>query len=137
MANQWPRLRWRAFIPLVLIFFAPIVSFYVMGPIHDALFKWSFPTYEALVRRIETNGIVVSTNAMRIPPEQADVRLCDNVMAQKTSNILVVEFDTDVRGFPAHSTGYIYSSANKIPLGSFAARRITTQIRPNWYYFVY
>jgi hypothetical protein len=131
------RIGWRGFVPLVFVLALPVASIFMSWPISAALFRWRFPSYEALVHRIETNAIPVSTNVVHIPPEQATARLCEAVWAQKTSNILVVEFDTDIRGFPAHSAGYIYCSGDRIPQGSFAERRIAAQIQPHWYYFVY
>jgi len=135
--NGRRRIPLRAFVPLASVVLLPVASFFTIGPIHNALFEWSFPTYEALIHRIETNGIVVSTNAVQIPWEQAAARLCENVRAERTSNILVVEFDTDAQGFPAHSVGYIYSYGDSIPSASFAGQRIAGPIQPHWYYFVY
>jgi hypothetical protein len=126
---------WQRFLPVASVFLLPFVSSFVGIWIHDALFDWSFPTYVALVHRIETNEFVVTTNRTRIPPEVAKTRLCDWVTTQIISNVLVVEFDTDVRGFPARSTGCVYISPNTIPSDSYLARKMTRQFQPNWYYF--
>jgi hypothetical protein len=135
--SQGRRIGWRGFVPLAFVLLLPVVSFFMALPISAALFRWRFPSYEALVHRIEIDAIPVSTNVVQIPPEQARARLCEAVLAQKTSNILVVEFDTDIRGFPAHSAGYIYCSGDRIPQSSFAEHRIAARIQPHWYYFIY
>jgi hypothetical protein len=104
--NRRRPIGWRPLVLLAFILVLPVASFFVSVPISSALFRWRFPSYTALVHRIETDAIPVSTNVVRIPREQAAARLCEAVLAQKTSNTLVVQFDTDVQGFPAHSVGY-------------------------------
>jgi hypothetical protein len=130
------RIGWRLFFPpLIVIIVIPVIAFPVALDVGKAFADWRFPKCKALVRRIESNAILVSTNITRIPTEQAHVPLCEGLLAQRISDILVVEFDTDMRGFPAYEAGYIYCSGERIPKGSFAANKTAAQIQPHWFYF--
>jgi hypothetical protein len=123
--------------PLVSIILLTVCSFALLNPLHKALFQWSFPTYEAVVHRIETNDIAVGTNVLCVPTSQASARLCSQILAQRTPHALIVEFDTDLRGFPARYAGYIYTSADSLPQNAFPYHRIYSEIRPYWRYFPY
>jgi len=130
------RIGWRQLLPpLIVVVIIPLIAFPVSLRIGKAFADWRFPKCKALVNRIESNAILISTNVTRIPTEQAHVPLCEGLLAQRISDVLVVEFDTDMRGFPAYETGYIYCSGESIPKDSFAGNRLAAQTQPHWFYF--
>jgi hypothetical protein len=106
----------------------PIQRF-VGGFIRNELFKWRFPRYEALVQKIESGAIPISTEGQIIPATNYDSSLAYVVWARRDTNgVLNVEFGYGHAGPPPYHQDYIYVSSGVIEPNSYLAK--------NWPYKV-
>jgi len=132
----WRQCRWRSVIPLAACFLA-VVSYWELVPvIRQQIFARSLPSYESVIRQMESGQIAVSTNSMRSPLAEKQARLVWAVFARKDINgLLTVEFLTE-KGFPVLHSGYLYTASGVIAPGSEADSRwpIKHQERPKWFY---
>lgn len=134
--SDWRQRRWRALVPFATCILSVIICGLVVPPIRRAVFVRSLPSYEEVVRQMESGRIPVFTNLTLIPQAQAQARLAYAVLAQRDTNgVLTVEFLTE-GGFPVKHSGYLYCSSGNIKAGSLADSRwpIRHQEQPKWFY---
>jgi hypothetical protein len=99
------------------------------------IFITSLPSYEQIVRQIESGEILVSSNLTDLPQAVPMARLAWAVRAKKDSDgILTVEFLTE-QGFPVKHSGYLYCSSGTIEPGSVEDSRwpFRHEERPKWF----
>jgi hypothetical protein len=134
--SDWRKHRWLAFLPIAVCVVSVCVSGMVVGPIRHAIFVQSLPSYEAVVRQIESGSIPVSTNLSPVPQAVPLAHLAYAVFAEKRSDgALTIEFLTE-GGFPVKHSGYLYVSSGVIESGSMEDERwpIRQEERPRWFY---
>ena len=134
--SEWRQRRWRSLVPFASCVLAIVISGAVSHRIRQAIFIHSLPGYEAVVRRMESGNILVTTNLSRISQELPLANWAYAVLAQKDTNgVLMVEFLTE-RGFPVMHSGYLYISSGIIEPGSLEDSRwpIRHEERPRWFY---
>jgi hypothetical protein len=96
-------------------------------------FNHALPGYEAIIRKMDTGSILVSSVRGTIP--EAETGDTYRVFAyREPSGTLSVEFFNGV-GFPVKHSGYLFSSSGVIEPGSTADGRWhgSPQIRSNWF----
>lgn len=121
--TEWRTLRWRSLLPVGACILSVVSSNILTRCIRQALFAYSLPSYEQVVRRIESGEISISTNLVDIPQAVSRTRMTWNVAAQEEPDgALTVQFLTEL-GFPEKHSGYLYSSSGKIKPGSEADSR--------------
>jgi len=132
--TEWRQRRWRAVLPLAACVFAVSIFMPLGRLITHAVFDWSFPSYEAVVRRVESGSIPSSTEVSDITQAARGARLAYRVLAQKgTNGVVMVMFFTE-SGFPALHSGYMYSSSGE-PVSGFESRWPTVEkVKSNWFY---
>ena len=134
--SEWRQRRWLSLLPFAACVVSVIVSGMVVRPIRHAIFIQSLPSYEAVVRQMESGSIPVSTNLSPIPQAVPQARFAYAVLAEKDTNgVLTIEFLTE-GGFPVKHSGYMYCSSGIIAPGSTADSRwpIRHEERPRWFY---
>jgi hypothetical protein len=132
--SEWRQRRWRAVLPLAACGLAVAVSVPCGRMISRAMFDWALPSYEAVVRQVESGVIPASSEFSELPQAEQQVRLAYGVFAQKDSNRVVrVIFFTE-SGFPALHSGYLYSSSGEPGLGIESRWPTVEKIRNNWFY---
>jgi len=134
--SDWRRMGWRSAIPLGVC----VVSFYFSGILVDAarycVFIRVLPSYETVVREIDSGRILVTTNFVDLPQAKSEAPLAYHVFARRETNgVLMVEFDTE-SAFPLKHGGYLYSSSGTIEPGSRMDSRFPFrwELRKKWYY---
>jgi hypothetical protein len=130
LLTEWHRLRWRSLTPLGTC----LGSFFLALPLvhlsRHLAFLWALPSYEAVVKQIETGAISVSPSGTIIEGVQA--RMAFRILAARTvDGSLTVEFITEL-GFPVLHSGYLYSSKGSID--SDPRWPIHEEVRKNWYF---
>jgi len=130
--TRWRQERWRSFIPVGACALAVVLAPEVGGLIREFIFQRSLPHYEAIIRQMEAGSIPVTSELRRIP--QAEGSLAYAVLAQRTNDVLSVEFLTG-GGFPVKHSGYLYCSSGAIERGSLIDRRWRKkrEVRPSWF----
>jgi len=132
--SEWRQRRWRAVLPLVACVLAVVVFIPLGRMISRAMFDWALPTYEAVVRQIESGGIPASSEFSELPQAEHQARLAYGVFAQKDSNgVVSVIFFTE-SGFPALHSGFLYSSSGEPGEGIESRWPTVEKIRTNWFY---
>ena len=132
----WRQQRWRSMIPLL----ACVIAFFLSGKLvrtaRHFVFVWALPSYEAVIRQMESGSIPVSANLNRIPRAEPGARWVYRVFAARNANgVLMVEFLTET-GFPVKHSGYLYSSSGVIEPGSEVDSRwpIRHEVRSKWFF---
>ena len=132
--SEWRQRRWRAVLPLATCGLAAAVFIPLGRMISRAMFDWALPSYEAVVRQVESGVIPASSEFSELPQAEQQVRLAYGVFAQKDSNRVVrVIFFTE-SGLPALHSGYLYSSSGEPGLGIESRWPTVEKIRNNWFY---
>lgn len=133
--SQWRQCRWRSVLPFAFCVLSVFVSIVLVYLIREAMLVWSFPSYEAVVRQMESGSIPVGTKLSRIPQAEPMARLAYRVFAQKDTNgVLTVEFWTE-GGFPVKHSGYLYVSSGVIETGARWRWTMRHKVRSKWFYF--
>jgi len=132
--TEWRQRRWRAILPLAACVLAVLIFMPLERLITHAVFDWSLPSYEAVVRRVESGSIPSSAKTSDITQAAREARLAYGVFAQKDPNgVVTVMFFTE-SGFPALHSGYMYSSSGE-PASGFESRWPTVEkVKSNWFY---
>ncbi len=143
MIMDWKRVGWRSVLPFFLCLVSPIGPFALAVTIRERIFEWSLPSYEAVVRQMESGNIAVPTNKLpaliSIPDTLPQPRLARSVAAcRDTNGVLMVLISTE-GGFPVSHSGYLFSASGSIPPGSYADGfyRARREVRPQWFYVTY
>ena len=134
--KDWRAQNWRSLLPIAICASSILFSGLLVHTIRQAIQNWSLPIYEAVVNKIETGTIVVSTNWSLVPEAKSEARLAYAVLAKKEANgLMVVEFLTE-GGFPVKHSGYLYCSAGIIETGSRIDLDLPIQhkIKDKWFY---
>jgi hypothetical protein len=134
--NEWRERRWRSFVPFAVCLLSVVASIAVVRIVRHEIFVRSLPSYEVVVRQMESGSIPVSTDLNPVPRAVPLAHLAYAVLAQKgTNGTLTVEFLTE-RGFPVKHSGYLYVSSGVIERGSTEDLRwpIRHEERPRWFY---
>jgi MFS family permease len=134
--KDWRTKNWRSLIPIAICISSIVLSGILVQIIRRVIQNYSLPIYEAVVKKMETREIFVSTNLSLIPEAKSEARFAYAVLAKRETNgVLEAEFLTEV-GFPVKHSGYFYSSDGKIEHGSRIDERwpIRVQIKDKWFY---
>ena len=134
--REWRQRRWLSLVPFASCVLAFEISGAVSHRIRHAIFIESLPSYEAVVRQMESGSIPVSTNLSPVPQAVPLAHLAYAVLAQKdTSGDLTVEFLTE-GGFPVKHSGYLYISSGVVKQDSMEDERwpFRHEERPRWFY---
>jgi hypothetical protein len=134
--TEWRQRRWHSLLPFVVCVLSVVISMSIVRAIRHGIFVRSLPSYEAVVRQMESGSIAVSTNLNPVPQAVPLAHLAYAVLAQKDSNgALTIEFLTE-GGFPVKHSGYLYVSSGVIAPGSMEDERwpIRHEERPRWFY---
>jgi hypothetical protein len=132
--TEWRERRWRAAIPLAVCVFAVIIFIPLGRLVSRAVFAWSLPSYERIVRRIESGSIPVPAQFGEVREAKQEARLAYAVFAGKDTNgVLTVIFFTE-KGFPALHSGYLYTSSGELGLGLQSRLPIREKVRSKWFY---
>ena len=130
----WRQRRWRAMIPLAACVIAAVAFIPLGRLVSSALFAWSLPSYETIVRQMESGTIPVSTEFSEVRQAEPGARLARGVFAGKDTNgVLTVIFFTEA-GFPALHSGYLYRSSGELGSGLESRWPINEKVRSNWFY---
>ena len=130
---DWRERRWRALLPLAACVFTMVIFGPLARLITPVVFAWSLPSYEAIVRQVESGAIPVSTEFSEIPQAQRQARLAQSVDAQKDADGVVRVIFWTESGFPALHSGYLYSSSGEPGAGMGAGWSIRETVRSNWF----
>jgi hypothetical protein len=134
--SEWRRRRWLALLPFAVCVLSVVLSSAIVRTIRHAIFVRSLPSYEAVVRQMESGSIPVSTNLSLVPQAVPLAHLAYAVLAEKGSGgVLTVEILTE-GGFPVKHSGYLYVSSGVVKPGSMEDSRwsIRNEERPKWFY---
>ncbi|HEY1788382.1 MAG TPA: hypothetical protein VGJ73_09520 [Verrucomicrobiae bacterium] len=134
--SEWRQRRWLSFLPFAVCVLTIVISSVIVRAIREAIFVRSLPGYEAVVKKMESGTILVSTNLSTVPQAVPLAPLAYAVLAQKdATGALTVEFLTE-GGFPLKHSGYLYVSSGVIPPGSLEDSRwpIRKQERGKWFF---
>jgi hypothetical protein len=132
---EWRVRRWLSLLPVGACILSIVTSDALTKWIRHAIFINSLPSYEQIVRRIESGEILVSTNFTDIPQAIPTARLAWAVHARRdSSGVLTVEFLTE-GGFPVLHSGYLYCSSGTIEPGTIEDSRwpFRHEERPKWF----
>ena len=132
---DWRVHRWMSFFPAGACILAILLSHILTNWIRHTIFIRCLPSYQRIVRQIESGEISVSTNLTEIPQAVATARMTYSVAAYKDSNgLLTVEFLTET-GFPVAHSGYLYCSSGAIQPGTIEDSRwpFRYEERPRWF----
>ena len=103
-----------SFLPVGACILSILLSSILTNWIRHAIFVNCLPSYEQIVRRIESGEILVSSNLTDLPQAIPTARMAWAVRAKKDSDgVLTVEFLTE-KGFPVKHSGYLYCSSGTI-----------------------
>jgi|ERR1700677_2171952 len=135
--TEWRQRRWFALVPFVICIVSVVLPIEIVPRIREIIFQHCLPSYQAVIQRMQSGAIPVSTNLDDMPQAVPQARLADKVWACKDSDgTLSVIFWTE-SGFPAQHSGYIYVSSGVIKPGSrediSAPHR--SEIQSNWFFF--
>lgn len=118
--TKWKACRFWAATPFVACLLMLPTGGVIAGFVRDELFKWRFPRYEALVQKIESGAIPISTEGQVISSTNYDSSLAYGVWAQReTNNVLIVQFGYGHAGPPPYHQDYIYVSSGVIEPNSY------------------
>lgn len=104
--------------------------------IREELFDLRFPKYEALVQKIESGKIPISTEGRIIPATNYDSSLAFIIFASRDTNgVLIVDFGYGEAGPPPYHEDYIYISSGTIESNSYLDNRWPSKakIRDKWF----
>jgi len=90
----------------------------------------------ALVQKIESGTIPVSTEGQIISPTNYDPSIANGVWAQRDTNgVLIVEFWYGGAGPPPYHEDYVYISSGTIESGSYLDKHYPSKakIRDKWF----
>lgn len=110
---EWRELRWRAVLPVATCIFLISIHNPLGRLISRAVFSWSLPSYEAVVRRVESGSIPAHAEISDITPQAREARLACTVFARKDTNGMVSVMFMTQSGFPALHSGYMYCSSGQ------------------------
>jgi len=133
---DWRSRKWKSLFPLGACILSVLFSDIATKWIRHAIFITCLPSYEAVIRQMESGEIPVSTDLNPIPHAVSKARLAYAVRAQKDTNgVLTVEFLTE-SGFAVLHSGYLYCSSGTIAPRSVEDSRwpIRREERPKWFY---
>ncbi len=131
--THWRRERWRVVTPFAACVLVVVLAPEVGASIRHVTFQRSLPSYESIIRQMESGTMPVTSELRRI--SQAEGGSAYAVLAQRSTNgVLTVEFLTG-GGFPVKHSGYLYCSSGSIEPGSVADRRWPRrrEVRPLWF----
>jgi hypothetical protein len=135
--DQWRYARCRALVLLLCCPMAVAVWWYTTPVARRAVVAWSFPSYEAIVRRMEAGTLPVPNSLAEVPEAQAVSRMTHAVRARRAAGgPLVVEFHTE-GGFPVLHSGYLYCS-DCATIGDArheVAWPVREQVKQHWFWF--
>jgi hypothetical protein len=134
--KRWRTFHFQAVVPLLACIFTAVVYSIIAQPVRNAGFSRVWPRYEAIIHRIETGELVVSTNTVNLPVSWQDRKLAFAIKAQRdASGVLTVEFFIG-GDFPPKTWGYLYCSSDEI--GAAPPDRMdwtgARRLRPKWFY---
>ena len=131
--TRWRREHWRSVIPMGACVLAVILAPEVGAMIQDISFRRALPHYESLIQQIESGNLPVS-DELRSVPRTKDISAYSVLAQRSTNGVLMVEFLTG-RGFPVKHSGYLYSSSGAIERDSRIDSRWPKrrQVRPLWF----
>lgn len=131
----WRQRHWKAVLPLVTCLLAVAVFRPVAILTRQAVFAWALPSYEAVVRQVESGGIPATAKFASLPQAERQARLTYGVFGSKEpSGKISIMFFTD-EGFPALHSGYFYDSSGEPGPGMELRWPIVERVRGNWFYF--
>lgn len=131
--THWGRERWRSVTPLVACVLVVVLAPEIGAAIRRVTLRQALPSYESIIRQIESGAIPVTTELRHIPQLESGSTYA--VLAQRSTNgVLTVEFLTG-RGFPVKHSGYLYCSSGSIEPGSLVDSRWPKkrEMKPLWY----
>lgn len=136
--RQWKAHGLFAIVPFLICVFVLLVSKPVGVAVGDTLFwRWRLPQYEAVIQKMETGIIPVSTKPnMMMPPEVGiSPVLAYRVFALKDTNGLLNVAFAYGGAFPLYHTAYLYCSSGVIERGSFFDNKFPyrRQISDRWF----
>jgi hypothetical protein len=129
------QLRFLAVIPLLLSLSSCVATTVLGRAARQAQFERQFSRYVALVENIQAESTVAPGEVVSIPLSEAERDLAHSLLAERTTNgVLVVELLTG-GGFPLKHSGYLYTSSGSIQSGSFFDSRwpFKTEVTPKWF----
>ena len=134
MFSRWWKERAAAAIPLLICVMAIVVLVFSAPKIRNFQFKLNRPAYERAVSGIESGNILI-TDKPFYGETALDAGNAKYVLAQKTSDGLVVEFLTGF-GFPVKHSGYLYVESGQLHPNSFFGQRWPrrSRIDAHWYH---
>ena len=131
--THWQRERWWTIVPLGTCVLVVVLASEVGAAIRQFVFQRALPSYEAVIRQMDSGNIPVSAELRRVPQAEGDLAYA--VLAQRgTNGMLIVEFLTG-GGFPVKHSGYLYCSSGVVERGSLADSRWPKrrEVRPLWF----
>ena len=134
--TKWKTSRFWAAIPLIACLLMFPVERQAGRFVREKLFDWRFPEYEALVQKIESGEISISTEGRIIPATNYDSSLALIVVAGRDTNgVLIVDFGYGEAGPPPYHQDYIYISSGTIEANSYLDNRWPSKakIRNKWF----
>jgi hypothetical protein len=128
--TNWKTSRFWAAAPLIACLLMLPTERFVASFVRDELFKWRFPRYEALVQKIESGAIPISTEDQMIPATNYDSSLAYGVWAQRdTNDVLIVQFWYGRAGPPPYHEDYVYVSSGVIEPDSYLDKRYPSKAK--------
>jgi len=130
---EWKRIRWRALLPFAMCA-AAIISWRSAQPLMDkALFLWALPSYEAIVRDVDSGKIPASARFEIIEGLEKRARLAYSVWTQRDGRGVVrIMFFTEGMSFAGHD-GYLYCSSGE-PGPKLESRwYVGRKMKEHWY----
>jgi hypothetical protein len=110
--RNWKSSRFWAIAPLAACLLMLPIEGFVARFARNEIFNWRFPRYEALVQKIESGAIPVSTESQIILTSNYDSSLAEQVSASRQTNgVLTVFFLFGGAGSPPFHELYLYISS--------------------------
>lgn len=128
--TNWRKSRFGAIAPLIACLFMLPIQRFVGGSVRNELLKRRLPRYEALVQKIESGAIPITTESGLIPATNYDSSLAYAVLARRDTNgVLSVEFGYGHAGPPPYHQDYVYISSGVIEPGSYLDKRWPSKVK--------
>jgi hypothetical protein len=134
--TKWRASRFWALASLAACLLLLPTSGFVGRLIRDELFKQRFSLYEALVQKIESGNIPISSEGQVVSTTNYDSSLAERVVAERETNgVLIVVFNYGGAGPPPYHVDYLYISSGVIDPGSYLDKRYPSQtkIKDKWF----